>query len=149
MEQYRKATINQGTKMNQIELSKVKRAITISEPREQLRKVQYCYRNIGQFNSHQELAVFLCARSWVLVSLPLCFIFRISFVDWLMASFLYCSPYSYRSSNYRDSDSCRSFRLLKAIAKTNGNLFAIASICEKEQSRKEAKNWYHKWIKED
>ena len=38
-----------------------------------------------------------------------------------MASFLYCS------SNYRDSDSYRSFRLLKALAKSNGNLFGIAS----------------------
>ena len=49
-----------------------------------------------------------------------------SFVDWLMASFLYCLPYSYRSSNYCDSNSCRSFTLLKALAKSNGNLFAIA-----------------------
>ena len=31
-----------------------------------------------------------------------------SFVDWVMASFLYCFPYSYRSSNYCDSNSCRS-----------------------------------------
>ena len=49
-----------------------------------------------------------------------------SFVDWFMASFLYCFPYSYRSSNYCDSNSCRSFTLLKALAKSNGNLFAIA-----------------------
>ena len=65
-------------------------------------------------------------------------------VDWFMASFLYCSPY--RFSN------CRSFRLFKALAKSNGNLFAIASKCDnysdswksdkciREQSRKEAKN---------
>ena len=38
-----------------------------------------------------------------------------SFVDWFMASFLYCFPYS-----------CRSFTLLKAFAKSNGNLIAIA-----------------------
>ena len=44
-----------------------------------------------------------------------------SFVDWFMASFLYCS-YSYCSSNYCDSNSCRSFTLLKALAKSNGNL---------------------------
>ena len=49
-----------------------------------------------------------------------------SFVDWFMASFLYCFPYSYRPSNYCDSNSCRSFTLLKALAKSNGNLFAIA-----------------------
>ena len=56
-----------------------------------------------------------------------------SFVDWLMASFLYCFPYSYRSSNYCDSNSCRSFTLLKALAKSNGNLFAIAFKSEKER----------------
>ena len=32
-----------------------------------------------------------------------------------------------------DSDSFRSFRLLKALAKSNSNLFAIASKNEKEQ----------------
>ena len=35
--------------------------------------------------------------------------------------------YSYGSSNYWNSISCRSFTLLKAIAKRNGILFAIAS----------------------
>ena len=44
--------------------------------------------------------------------------FCISFVDWFMASFLYCFPYSYRSSNYCNSNSCRSFTFLKAIAKS-------------------------------
>jgi hypothetical protein len=43
-----------------------------------------------------------------------------------MASFLYCFPYSYRSSNYCDSNSCRSFTLFKALAKSNSNLIAIA-----------------------
>ena len=43
-----------------------------------------------------------------------------------MASFLYCFPYSYRSSNYCDSNICRSFTLLKALAKSKCNLFAIA-----------------------
>ena len=43
-----------------------------------------------------------------------------------MASILYCFPYSYRLSNYCDSSSCRSFTLLKALAKSNGNLFAVA-----------------------
>ena len=59
--------------------------------------------------------------------------FCMSFVDWFMASFLYCFPYSYRSSNYCDSNSCRSFTLLKALAKSNGNLFAIASKSERER----------------
>ena len=40
--------------------------------------------------------------------------------------FLYCFPYSFCSSNYCDSNSFRSFTLLKALAKSNGNLFAIA-----------------------
>ena len=44
-----------------------------------------------------------------------------SFVDWYMASFLYCFPYSYRS-----------FTLLKALAKSNGNLIAMALKSEKE-----------------
>ena len=48
-----------------------------------------------------------------------------------MASFLYCSPYSYSSTNYRDS--CLSFTLLKALAKSTDYLFAIASKSEKEQ----------------
>ena len=50
-----------------------------------------------------------------------------------MASFLYCFRYSYRSSNYCDSNSCRSFTLLKALAKSNGNLLAIAFKSEKER----------------
>ena len=56
-----------------------------------------------------------------------------SFVDWFMASFLYCFPYCYHSSNYCDSNSCRSFTLLKALAKSNGNLIAIAFKSEKER----------------
>ena len=52
-----------------------------------------------------------------------------SFVDWFMASFLYCFPYNYCSSN-------RSFTLLKALAKSNGNLFAFAFKSEKEPSKK-------------
>ena len=59
-----------------------------------------------------------------------------SFVDWFMACFLYCFPYSSRSSNYCDSNSCRSFMLLKALAKSNCNLFAIAFKSEKEPSKK-------------
>ena len=52
-----------------------------------------------------------------------------------MAS-LFCiasRPYSYRSSNYCDNNSCRSFTLLKALAKSNCNLFAIAFKSEKER----------------
>ena len=52
---------------------------------------------------------------------------------WYMASFLYCFPYSYRSSNCCNSNSCRSSTLLKALAKSNGNPFAIAFKSEKER----------------
>ena len=51
-----------------------------------------------------------------------------SFVDWFMDSFLYCFPYSYRHSNYCESNSCRSFTLLKALAKSISYLFAIAIV---------------------
>ena len=47
--------------------------------------------------------------------------------------FLYCFPYSYRSSNYCDSNIYRFFTLLKALAKSNGNLIAIAFKGEKER----------------
>ena len=50
-----------------------------------------------------------------------------------MASFLYCSFYSFRSSNYCDSNSCRSFTILKAIAKSKNTHVAIAFKSEKEQ----------------
>jgi hypothetical protein len=58
-----------------------------------------------------------------------------SFVDWFMASFLYCISYSYRSPNYCDSNRCRSFTLLKALAKINGILIAIAFKRERHQKR--------------
>ena len=74
------------------------------------------------------------------------------FVDLFMSSFLYCSLYSYCSSNYRDSDSWRSFSILKALAKSNGNYFAIAlwtrtsdNFCD---NWKEAKKIYQNWSKE-
>ena len=50
-----------------------------------------------------------------------------------MASFLYCSPYSYRSSNYHDSNSCRFFSLLKAIANSD----------EKHIRMSKTKNYYY------
>ena len=50
--------------------------------------------------------------------------FIIRFVDWIMASFLYCFPYRYRS-----------FTLLKALAKSNGNLFAIAFMSDNFRKR--------------
>jgi hypothetical protein len=57
-----------------------------------------------------------------------------------MASFLYCFPYSYRYSNHCDSNSCRSFTLLKALAKSNGNLYARAiKKKQRTETKKDAK----------
>ena len=51
--------------------------------------------------------------------------FCVSFVDWFMASFLYCFPYSYRSSNYCDSNSCRSYSPLKALTRKVTAIFSL------------------------
>ena len=69
-----------------------------------------------------------------------------SFVDWFIASFLYCFPSSFRSSNYCDSSSCRSFSLLKALAKSISNIFAIAFKSEnfRESHQKRSKELIHK-----
>ena len=77
--------------------------------------------------------------------------FFMSFVDWFIAS------YSYRSSNYCDSY----LTLLKALAKSNGNLFAFKSDnyryhdswksdnFRERAIKKEAMNWYQKGCKKD
>ena len=81
-------------------------------------KIPYC--NIGHsLLLTIQLSLFQLCNIKSCRSQPLCFIF-IGFVDSLITSFLYCFPYSYRSSNYRDSYCCRLFRLLKALAKSNG-----------------------------
>ena len=80
-----------------------------------------------------------------------------SSVDWFMASFLYCFLYSYHSSNYCDSNSCRSFALIKALVILSlSPLITIKSDnyryrdswksdnLRKEAIKKEAKNWYKK-----
>jgi hypothetical protein len=56
--------------------------------------------------------LFSIAPCKVITLNPLCILFGISSL-----LFLWLSLQSYRSPNYRDSDSCRSFSLLKAIAK--------------------------------
>ena len=43
-------------------------------------------------------------------------------IDFRYALNLVISPFSYRSSNYRKSESCCSFSFLKAIAKSKGKL---------------------------
>ena len=55
-------------------------------------------------------------------------IFCISVVAWFMASFLYCFLYNYFSSNYCNSNSCCSFTLLKAIAKSYQNFLGAPII---------------------
>ena len=54
---------------------------------------------------------------WRVPPMPLLKAFWIRRLCWFMASFLYCPLYIYCSSKYRDS--CRSFRLLKVLAKSN------------------------------
>ena len=70
-----------------------------------------------------------------------------SVVDWFMGSFLYCFPYSYRSSNYCDSKICRSFTLLKALAKSNGILFARKSDNYRYRDRWKSDNFRERAIK--
>ena len=77
-------------------------------------------------------------------------------------AFLYCFPYSYRSSNYCDSNSCRSFTLLKALALKVTVIFSLLPLRPRKSDnyryrdswksdnfreraiKKEAKNWYQK-----
>ena len=56
------------------------------------------------------------------------FIFPIlhPFLYQFFASFLMASFQSYRSSNYFDCNSCRSYSLLKAIAKSKGMIIALS-----------------------
>ena len=73
-------------------------------------------------------------------------IFVMSFVNWFMASFLYCFPYSYLTSNYWDSNSCCSYTLFKALAKSNGNLLRATTIAIAivKKAITKAKNLYQK-----
>ena len=56
-----------------------------------------------------------------------------SFLDWLHGFFSVLLPIQLRSSNYCDSNSFRSFTLLKALVKSNSNLFAIVFKSGKER----------------
>ena len=95
------------------------------------RKYYWCPQNaylflvnfqfVNYYNIEIEIRHFSLLLPIYLTIFRLCFIFCIGFVDW-MASFMYCLPYSYCSTNYSDY-----FTLLKAIANSNSNLFAIAS----------------------
>ena len=72
---------------------------------------QYCGSNIGLFS---------IAPCKVIILNPFCILFGIS----SLLLFWWLSLQSYRSSNFRDIASCRSFSLLKAIAKRLPLLFA-------------------------
>ena len=74
---------------------------------------QYCDSNIGLFS---------IAPCKVITLNSLCILFGIS----SLLLFWWLPFLSYRSSNYRDSDSCHSFLLLKAIAIILPLLFANA-----------------------
>ena len=82
--------------------------------------IQYCNSNFGLFSNAPPLVIALN---------PFASILKIG--SWLF--FLYCFPYNYRSSNYCDSNSCRSFTLIKAIPKRKSSHIAIAFKSEKEQ----------------
>ena len=56
-----------------------------------------------------------------------------------MASLLYCFPYSYRSSNFCDSNSCRSFTLLKALVKNKGRVITLERKPSKKKKRTDTK----------
>ena len=88
--------------------------------------IQGAYWIIQRFLVHYQTLYFSNIAIALNRSLSLSFNFCISFVEWFMASFVYCFPYSYRSSNYCDSNSCRSFTLLKALAKSKSKHIAIA-----------------------
>ena len=96
---------------------------------------QYCDSNIGLLliAPHSVITLPTLSRqklSLLISLLPFC----ISFVDWFMVSLMYCFLYSFRSPNYCDSNSYRSFTLLKALDTNNGNLFAIALKKERQLS---------------
>ena len=75
----------------------------------------------------QSTKIFLLPPKYEIIMLPCNHSF---FQYW---TFLFCSPFSYRSSNCCDIKSYRSFTLLTALAKSNGNLIAIVFKSEKER----------------
>ena len=104
------------------------------------RKYYWCRENANNFWYSIQFLLQYCDIAPQLSLLQLCnsyqslfFFFCIGFVYWFVASYLYCFPYSFRSSNNCDNNSCRSFMLSKAIAKSNGYLISIAVKSEKEQ----------------
>ena len=91
--------------------------------------IQYCDSNIRLFSIAPPLVIALpTLRQQKLLHLIPLLKFCINFVDQFMAYFLYCFPYSYRSSNYCDSNSCRCFTFLKAIAKRKGTIIAFFAL---------------------
>ena len=93
---------------------------------------QYCDSNNGLFSISPCKVVTLD---------PLCILFCI----FSLLLILFLSIQSYHFFNYRDSDSCRSFSLLKVIAKSLPLLFAIAFKSVKERQPLLSQYWknYH------
>ena len=84
---------------------------------------QYCGSNIG------------------LSSICLSKVIAPNFLYNFFVSFLYNPFYSYRSSNYRKSDCCRSFSLLKAIAMSFPLPFSIAFKFQKNENYHFRNRW--------
>ena len=99
-----------------------------------LDKFQYCDSYIGIFLYCSPFSYrssnFAIAKLSLLISL-----LQIIYEFWRLVHvfFLYCFPYSYRSSNYCDSNSCCSFTLLKALAKSKSTHIAITFKSENKQ----------------
>ena len=77
------------------------------------------FTNIRLFSIAPHSVNALATLRWQTLSLLTSLLHLLSlFWTFVMASFFYCSFYSFRSSNYCDSNSCRSFTFLnlKAIA---------------------------------
>ena len=85
--------------------------------------LQYCDSNIGLFSIASHLVIALPTLRQQKLSLLISLLqFLYEFCRLVKASFLYCFSYS-----------CRSFTLLKALAKSNSNHFAIAFKSKKER----------------
>ena len=97
-------------------------------------KFQFCDSNIGFFSIAPPLVI---SSNFAIAKLSLLIHFLYKFCDWFLASFLYCFPYSYRSSNYCNSNSCRSFNLNKTVIFSLSPLRAIT--LESEPSKKKQK----------
>ena len=91
----------------------------------------------NKFWCHSKLFIFqycdsYCSTNFAIAKVVVLNIFA-SFLCGFMASFLCCFSYRYYSSKHCNGNCCHSYTLLRALVKSNGNLFAIAFKSEKEQ----------------